>query len=47
MKIKTLMTTLLFAAATTGVSAQAQKTGIYPENLDKNVKPGEDFYEFA
>ena len=47
MKIKTLMTTLLFAAATTGGSAQAQKTGIYPENLDKNVKPGEDFYEFA
>ena len=47
MKIKTLMTTLLIAAATTGANAQAQKSGIHPENLNRNVNPSEDFYEFA
>jgi putative endopeptidase len=47
MKVKTIMTTMLIAAATTGAYAQAQKTGIFPENLDKSVKPCDDFYDFA
>lgn len=38
---------MLIAAATTGAYAQAQKTGIFPENLDKSVKPCDDFYDFA
>ena len=45
MKIKTIMTTMLIAAATTGANAQAQKTGIFLENLDQSVKPCDDFYE--
>ena len=46
MKIKTIMTTMLIAAATTGANAQAQKTGIFLENLDQSVKPCDDFYEY-
>lgn len=47
MKVKTIMTTMLIAAATTSANAQALKTGIYPENLDRNVRAADDFYEFA
>lgn len=28
-------------------TAMAQGTGIHPENLDRNVAPGTDFYHFA
>ena len=43
------MKKIIMAIMTLGMSAgvQAQGIGLHLENLDKNVKPGNDFYEFA
>lgn len=39
---------LFFATMAMGAMAQGQlKSGISPENLDKSVKPGSDFYEYS
>ncbi|MCF0209933.1 MAG: M13 family metallopeptidase [Bacteroidales bacterium] len=46
MKMKKLIPVMLFAVA--GLTATAQNAaGIRMENLDQNVKPAEDFYEYA
>ena len=44
MKIKEFLPVVAFALAT---GAGAQSAGIKLENMNQNVKPGEDFYEFA
>lgn len=44
MKIKDFLPVVAFALAT---GAGAQSAGIKLENMNQNVKPGEDFYEFA
>lgn len=40
------MMLMLFAASTTGVEAQ-NKSGLDLTNLDKTVRPADDFYQFA
>lgn len=45
MKRKALLLSLVFAA--TGVMAQTLSSGIDLNNLDRSVRPGDDFYHFA
>ena len=47
MKLRTMMTTVLIASATMGASAQELKSGLVMTNLDTNVRPQDDFYEYA
>ncbi|MBR1774674.1 MAG: M13 family metallopeptidase [Bacteroidales bacterium] len=48
MKMTKLIPVLFFASMAMGVHAQGQlSSGIHLDNLDRNVKPAEDFYEFA
>ena len=47
MKLRTMMTTVLIASATMGASAQELKSGVVMTNLDTNVRPQDDFYEYA
>ena len=47
MKIKTLMTTMLIASYTIGVSPQQLKSGIDVANMNQTVNPGMDFYQYA
>ena len=47
MKLRTMMTTVLIASATMGASAQELKSGLVMTNLDNNVRPQDDFYEYA
>ena len=42
-----MMTTVLIASATMGASAQELKSGLVMTNLDTNVRPQDDFYEYA
>lgn len=46
MKIKTLLPTMLIASAPVTGMAQSQ-AGIKAENLDKSVRPADDFFTFA
>ena len=46
MKMKQMIPMMLFAAAPIAGLAQNQ-SGIKMENLDKSVRPADDFYEFA
>lgn len=46
MKIKTLLPTMLIASVPITGMAQSQ-AGIKAENLDKSVRPGDDFFTFA
>ncbi len=46
MNIKTILPMVLMAAMPFGMEAQ-NKSGLVMENLDKTVKPTEDFYRFA
>ncbi|MBR4368032.1 MAG: hypothetical protein IKP52_01850, partial [Prevotella sp.] len=46
MKMKQMIPMMLFAAAPITGLAQNQ-SGIKMENLDKSVRPADDFYEFA
>ena len=47
MKLRTMMTTVLIASATMGANAQELKSGLVMTNLDNNVRPQDDFYEYA
>ncbi|MGP1515297.1 MAG: M13 family metallopeptidase [Bacteroidales bacterium] len=48
MKITKIAPVLFFASMTIGVAAQGQlKSGIELKNLDKSVKPTDDFYQYA
>ena len=42
-----MMTTVLIASATMGANAQELKSGLVMTNLDNNVRPQDDFYEYA
>ena len=46
MKMKMILPMMLLAAMPLGVDAQ-NKSGLVMENLDKSVKPADDFYQFA
>lgn len=46
MKIKYILPMMLIAAMPLGAEAQ-NKSGLVMQNLDKTVKPGDDFYRFA
>ena len=46
MKIKTLLPTMLIASVPITGMAQSQ-AGIKAENLDKSVRPADDFFTFA
>ena len=46
MKIKTLLPMMLIASAPVAGMAQGQ-AGIRAENLDKSVRPADDFFTFA
>lgn len=46
MKIKYILPMMLIAAMSLGAEAQ-NKSGLVMQNLDKTVKPGDDFYRFA
>ena len=45
--MKKIMTAMLFASAVAGASAQGLDSGIKPQNLDKTVRAGDDFYQYA
>ena len=47
MNFKTIMTTVLFASVALGAGAQDLKSGLKMSNLDQNVRPQDDFYEYA
>ena len=42
-----MLTNVLIASATLGVGAQDLKSGLVMSNLDSNVRPQDDFYEYA
>ena len=42
-----MLTNVLIASATLGVGAQDLKSGLVMSNLDGNVRPQDDFYEYA
>lgn len=46
MKMRHLLPVILFAAAPMGAMAQ-NKSGLVMSNLDKTVRPADDFYQFA
>ena len=46
MKMKMILPMMMLAAMPLGVDAQ-NKSGLVMENLDKSVKPADDFYQFA
>ncbi len=46
MKMKMILPMMMIAAMPIGADAQ-NKSGLVMENLDKTVKPADDFYQFA
>ena len=42
-----MLTNVLIASATLGTGAQDLKSGLVMSNLDSNVRPQDDFYEYA